>query len=78
LSAVATVRAVYVQETDASDFPWLTIREVPAMTRYGARCGAEAEKDAPTVTTPDGRELAVTDAALAAELTEAHGQPIRL
>jgi uncharacterized protein YcbX len=68
----------FVQETDTSDFPWLTIREVPAMTRYGARCGAEAEKDAPTVTTPDGRELAVTDAALAAELTEAHGQPIRL
>jgi uncharacterized protein YcbX len=68
----------FVQETNASAFPWLTIREVPAMTRYGARCGADAEQDAPTVTTPDGRELAVTDAALAAELEAAHGKPIRL
>jgi uncharacterized protein YcbX len=68
----------FVRETDHSDFPWLTIREVPAMTRYGARCGADAEKDAPTVTTPDGRELAVTDDALAAELATAHGKPIRL
>jgi uncharacterized protein YcbX len=68
----------FVQETDASDFPWLTIREVPGMTRYAARCGANAEKDAPIVTTPDGLELAVTDAALADELAGAHGKPIRL
>jgi uncharacterized protein YcbX len=68
----------FVQESNRSDFPWLTIREVPGMTRYGARCGADAEKDAPTVTTPDGREVAVTDEALAAELAEAHGKPVRL
>jgi uncharacterized protein YcbX len=68
----------FVQETDHSDFPWLTIRDVPAMTRYGARCGADAEKDAPTVTTPDGRQLPVTDDALATELAAAHGTPIRL
>jgi uncharacterized protein YcbX len=68
----------FVQEADRSDFPWLTIREVPGMTRYGARCGADAEKDAPTVTTPDGRELAVTDPALAGELADAHGKPVRL
>jgi uncharacterized protein YcbX len=68
----------FVQETDRSAFPWLTIREVPAMTRYGARCGADAEQDAPTVTTPGGGELAVTDDALAAELAAAHGRPIRL
>jgi uncharacterized protein YcbX len=68
----------FVQETDTSSFPWLTIREVPGMTRYGARAGADAEKDAPTVITPDGREIAVTDDALAAELAAAHGKPIRL
>jgi MOSC domain-containing protein len=68
----------FVQENDSSDFPWLTIREVPAMTRYGARCGADAERDPPTVVTPEGGELAVTDAALADELARAHGGPIRL
>lgn len=68
----------FVQESDASDFPWLTIREVPAMTRYGARCAADPERDAPTVITPAGRALAVTDAALADELAQAHGRPIRL
>ncbi len=68
----------FVQETDTSSFPWLTIREVPAMTRYGARCGEDPERDAPTVTTPAGQELAVTDEALAGELAEAHGKPIRL
>ena len=68
----------FVQETDASAFPWLTIREVPEMTRYRARCGTDPEADAPVVTTPDGRELAVTDPALAEELAAAHGQPIRL
>lgn len=68
----------FVQEADRSDFPWLTIRQVPAMTRYGARCGADAERDAPTVTTPDGRAVAVTDDALAAELATAHGGPVRL
>jgi uncharacterized protein YcbX len=68
----------FVQEANGSDFPWLTIREVPAMTRYAACCGADAEKDAPTVTTPDGRELAVTDDALADELAAAHGRPVRL
>jgi uncharacterized protein YcbX len=68
----------FMQETDRSEFPWLTIREVPGMTRYGARCGPDAEKDAPVVTTPDGHELAVTDAALAEELADAHGAPIRL
>src|SRR5262245_2593275 len=71
-------RYSFVQEGDASDFPWLTIRQVPAMTRYGVRCGADAERDAPTVVTPEGRELAVTDAALAEELARAHGKPIRL
>jgi uncharacterized protein YcbX len=71
-------RYAFVQEDDASDFPWLTIREVPAMTRYRARCGADAERDAPTVVTPDGRELAITDVVLAEELARAHGRPIRL
>ena len=68
----------FVQETNPGAFPWLTIREVPAMTRYIARCSDDAERDAPTVVTPDGRELAVTDAALADELAHAHGKPIRL
>ncbi len=68
----------FMQEADASAFPWLTIRQVPALTRYAARCGSDAERDTPTVTTPDGRELAVTDAALARELAAAHGGSVRL
>ena len=57
---------------ERSGFPWLTIREAPAMARHVPRF---AEPDRPDesrtlVTTPDGRELDVVDPALAAALGE--------
>jgi uncharacterized protein YcbX len=59
-----------------SGFPWLTIRENPAMWRYRPRF---AEPDRPElsqtmVSTPGGRELDVIDAMLAAEL--GHGSRV--
>jgi uncharacterized protein YcbX len=53
-----------------SDFPWLTIRERSEMGQYRP---SFADPDRPddsrtVVTTPDGRELDVTDPELAAEL----------
>ncbi len=53
-----------------SDFPWLTIRDVPELAHYRPRF---ADPDRPDgsrtlVRTPSGRELDVADPALAAEL----------
>ena len=67
-------RYAFVQSDDTSDFPWLTIREVPAMTLY-VPVGGEP----PRVRTPDGRELALRSDELAAELSAAHrGRPVHL
>lgn len=71
-------RFAFVQADNKSDFPWLTIREVPAMMRYQPVTAAEAEKVPPTVTTPGGRELPVTDPELLEELAAAHGKPVHL
>jgi uncharacterized protein YcbX len=51
-------------------FPWLTIRDVPAMARYRPRLADPARPDRSpvVVTTPSGGELDVADPALAAEL----------
>jgi uncharacterized protein YcbX len=53
-----------------SGFPWLTIRERPAMARYRPRFAQPHEPDkSPTVVrTPAGADLDVVDPALAAEL----------
>jgi hypothetical protein len=53
-----------------SGFPWLTIRELPELARYQPRLRDPARPDAGAVLvrTPGGRELEVTDPALAAEL----------
>jgi uncharacterized protein YcbX len=55
---------------DRNGFPWLTIRERPALARYQPRLvGPEGpDKAAVRVRTPDGVELGVADPALAAEL----------
>ena len=59
-----------------SGFPWLTIRERSDLCRYRPRFGEPAQPDvsATLVTTPAGRELDVTDPALAEEL----GDGVRL
>ena len=53
-----------------SGFPWLTIRELPAMGLYRSRFAQPERPDgsATLVRTPSGAELDVVDPALAAEL----------
>lgn len=63
-------RCAFVQSGSTSDFPWLTMRQVPALTRYVPQDGA--------VRTPDGRLLDLDSAELAAELAAAHGGPVHL
>jgi uncharacterized protein YcbX len=67
-------RYAFVQSEHRGDFPWLTIRQVPALTTY-----------VPTVLdgevfvrTPAGRELDIASGELTAELAEAHGRPVHL
>ncbi|WP_163511682.1 MOSC domain-containing protein [Fodinicola acaciae] len=54
----------------ASNFPWLTIRQLPDMTRYQPKLvdPQRPEASATVVRTPAGRELDVTDPALCKEL----------
>jgi uncharacterized protein YcbX len=54
----------------ANGFPWLTIRQLPDMTRYQPRLADPRRPDgsATLVRTPDGRELNVTDPVLGKEL----------
>jgi uncharacterized protein YcbX len=66
-------RYAFVQSEDHSDFPWLTVRQLPRLLRY-----APAGGDEPVVRTPDGRELPVRSAELAAELAEALGAPVHV
>jgi uncharacterized protein YcbX len=63
-------RHAFVQSDDRSDFPWLTIRQVPALTRYVPQDGQ--------VRTPGGRLLDLDGPELAAELADAHGGPVHL
>ena len=49
-------RYAFVQSDHTGDFPWLTIRELPELTRYRPRSAADPEKDPPVITTPEGRE----------------------
>ena len=66
-------RFAFVQPgLERSDFPWLTIRERPAMWGYVPRLlnPERPDKSDAVVTTPDGRELRVDDPGLAEELGE--------
>jgi uncharacterized protein YcbX len=71
-------RYAFVQSDHRGDFPWLTIRELPELTRYRPRSAADPEERPPVITTPEGRELDITDPALAAELAEKSGRRIHL
>jgi uncharacterized protein YcbX len=67
-------RHAFVQSQDRSDFPWLTIREVPALTTYvPSRVNGTV-----VVRTPGGRELDVGSEELRLELEAAHGRPVHL
>jgi uncharacterized protein YcbX len=69
-------RYAFVQSDHTGDFPWLTIRELPALTLY--RPALDGDDAPPRVTTPAGRELALTDPELARELAEASGRRVHL
>jgi uncharacterized protein len=71
-------RYAFVQSDHTGDFPWLTIRELPELTRYRPRSAADPEEQPPVITTPEGRELEITDPALAAELAEKSRRRIHL
>jgi uncharacterized protein YcbX len=67
-------RYAFVQSEHRGDFPWLTIRQLPALTTYVPTLAA----DAVTVRTPGGRELDIASRELAQELAAAHGRPVHL
>jgi uncharacterized protein YcbX len=71
-------RYAFVQSEHRGDFPWLTIRELPELTRYRPASQDDPEKQPPLITTPAGRTLEITDPALAAELAEKSGRRIHL
>ena len=69
----------FVRESDRSDFPWLTARQVPAMVRHEALYTDPDPKHATVqVRAPNGTVYDVRDPALAAHLSEQAGQPVRL
>jgi hypothetical protein len=68
-------RYAFVQSDHRGDFPWLTIRELPALTLYRPALDGDAP---PRVITRAGRELGLTDPELAAELAEASGRRVHL
>lgn len=59
-------------DQERNGFPWLTLREAPALARYQPRLVDPALPDATAVRvrTPAGAELDVADPALAAELAD--------
>jgi len=64
-------RWAFIREaSQASGFPWLTIRDRADMVRYRPRFDRpeQADRSPVVVTTPSGAEYDVTDPALAAEL----------
>jgi uncharacterized protein YcbX len=70
-------RYAFVQSDHTGDFPWLTIRELPDMTRYRPAASQDPEQP-PTVHTPGGDALAITDPRLAGELAAASRRRIHL
>lgn len=73
-------RYAFVQTGDPSGFPWLTARQLPQMLHYVPRYTAPIDERHTNVQvqTPDGRTLALSDPALAAELAAAYGAPTHL
>lgn len=63
-------RYAFVRGDDASGFPWLTGRQIPAMVTYTPTLvdPAQPRESAVMVRLPDGRELEVTSAELLADL----------
>ncbi len=73
-------RYAFVRTGNASDFPWLTARQVPALVRYAPYVVDQADPAASTVcvVTPDGADLLVRSDALRRELAVHYGAPAHL
>lgn len=73
-------RYAFVRADTPSDFPWLTIRELPSLLDYRPAYvdSDEPERSGVVVETPAGRTLEATDPELTAELAGVHGGPIHL
>jgi hypothetical protein len=68
-------RYAFVRGDDTSDFPWLTIRQVPELTRFVPSLTDGRE---PVVRTPEGRELRLRSPELAEDLAARYGGPVHL
>jgi uncharacterized protein len=70
----------FCRTADTSDFPWLTGRTVPGLVLHSAHYSdaLDPRHARVHVVAPDGAEHDITDPALAANLAEAAGTPIRL
>ncbi len=73
-------RYAFVRTGNASRFPWLTGREVPALLRYVPRFADPADPVASPVwvRTPGGDDLPLESDRLREELAVRHGAPVHL
>ena len=74
-------RRLALRRTQArDDFPWLSASKLPGLLLYTPiRDEDGAQGDLPThVRTPDGKEMPVFDAELAAEIERRHGAPVEM
>ena len=70
----------FVKTDNASAFPWLTARDLPALVLHRARyADPDDPRHAPVqVTAPDGMVFNLADPALASRLAQAAGHPLHL
>jgi uncharacterized protein YcbX len=70
----------FCRTANTSRFPWLTGRDVPELVRYVPRYDDpdDPRRSRLRVTTPRGVELDIDDPALAAELSAAAGEEVRM
>lgn len=68
----------FVRSGNRTHFPWLTGREVPGLVLHRAEYGdpSDLRRSRVRVTAPDGQEWDAFDAALAARLSDAAGEPV--
>ena len=73
-------RYAFVRGDDTSGFPWLTIRQVPAMATYTPilEHRDDPEHGGVEVISPDGRRVGIRDRLLKSELAARYGGPVEL
>ncbi len=65
---------------DSSGFPWLSATRLPELILFAPRrSGSAADADLPShVRTPEGEELPILGAELAADISRRHGSPVEM